>query len=494
MAYHTFFQPGTQPTVVDFEHDKAHNYSMKKIFLLIILWCQMSTGFWGSSLTEKLDAYMSQIDDRCMVAVEIQEMDSGKIVYQKNSLKLMKPASLQKIPTALVALSKLGATYRFETSLHQKGSDLYLQFTGDPTFSLSDLGDLFKSCRKKVGPVLSGNIVVGEYTTPPFPYKDGWTVEAVRFKYGAPISAININKNVICFRFVPGATEKQKPTVIYDPDQPSYKVDNQSVSKACSEEEYLERCDLDLEENVTIRGCVPLGGTAFKICLPVKDHRFKEYVRKCIQSALKMAGVELRGKIVFKAANINLNPAPLAHHFSEPLFQILKTGMKNSDNTIMESLLLPIMLKNPGVFRKNDYLHKFMSLALKEGLGVDMGGQLLMDGSGLSHHNLISAHKINQLLYKAYQNKSFQEAFVASLAVGGLEGTLQNHFKNLPKGIKVVGKTGTLGSVSNVAGYLLHHEKPKYVFTIMMQNFVEDDQVYVDFQEKIVLSLAQSLS
>ncbi|MFN7662641.1 MAG: D-alanyl-D-alanine carboxypeptidase/D-alanyl-D-alanine-endopeptidase [Alphaproteobacteria bacterium] len=467
---------------------------MKKRFLLIVLWCEMSAAFWGSSLTEKLDAYMSQIDDRCMVAVEIQDMDSGKIVYQKNSLKLMKPASLQKIPTALVALSKLGSTYRFETSLHKKGCDLYLQFAGDPTFRLKDLGDLFKSYRKKSGSVISGNIVVGEHTTPPFPYKDGWTVEAVRFKYGAPISAININKNVICLRFVPGATEKQRPTVIYDPDQPSYKIDNQSISKICLEEEYLERCDLDLEENLTIKGCVPLGGAAFKICLPVKDHRFKEYVRKCIQSALREVGVELRGKIIFKVAKLDPNSVLIARHFSEPLFQILKTGMKNSDNTIMESLLLPIMLKTPHAFRKSDYLHKFMTLTLKEGLGVDMEDQLLMDGSGLSHHNLISAHKINELLYKAYQNKSFQEAFVASLAVGGLEGTLQNHFKSLPKGIKIVGKTGTLGGVCNIAGYVFAGEKTRYIFTIMMQNFVGEDTAYIDLQEKIVLSLTHLLS
>jgi D-alanyl-D-alanine carboxypeptidase/D-alanyl-D-alanine-endopeptidase (penicillin-binding protein 4) len=467
---------------------------MKKFFLLIIFGCHMSAAFFGSSpLTTAIDSLIYTTNPYSMVGIEIRDLESGKIIYEKNPHILMRPASLEKIPTALVVLSQLGPTYQFETSLLEKEHTVYLRFSGDPTFTLQDLNGLFKTYKHKKGGTITGNIVINQESVPVFPHVDGWSVEATRFLYGAPISVININKNTICLRVVPAKTDKQKPLIIYDKNQPPYKIDNHSISKACLDEEYIERCDLDLEEQVSIKGCVPNGSPAFKVCLPVKEHRFKEYIRKCIQTSLAEAGIHLKGKIFFRPFS-KQKLHIIAQHLSDPLYDIVKNGMKESDDTIMESVLIPFMLKRPHKFRKPKYLGTFMANVLQDSLGVDLSRAILMDGSGLSHHNLISAHQVAELLWAAWHHKSLREPFLASMAVGGDDGTLKARLKNLPEGVQVLAKTGTLTGIRGLAGYIVKNRKPKYLFAMMMQNFSEDGKNYEELQDKIVIQLSHLIS
>lgn len=438
------------------------------------------------------NSLIQKINSHALIGIEIRDAQSGKIIYEKNSHTLMRPASVEKIPTALMVLSKLGPTYQFKTSLYKKQNDIYVKFRGDPTFTMRHLQELLGAYKKREGSTLSGNIIVNKENVPPFPHFEGWSVEATRFLYGAPISAININKNSVCLKMVPSKTPHQKPLIIYDKHQPAYKVDNQAISAACAEEDYIQRCDLDLEETVSLKGCVPHGSDAFKICLPVKEHRFKEYVRKCFHKALADAGIHFKGKILFR--DFSEKPLTLvAEHRSAPLFEILKVGMKDSDDTVMESVLIPFMLEEPLKFRNAKYLNTFMRQTLQQSLGVDLSDSFFMDGSGLSHHNLISAHQVADLLWQALNHKSLKEPFLASLAIGGEDGTLKSRLKNLPGGIRVLAKTGTLTSMRNLAGYIFRGEKPAYIFSIMMQNFSENGKVYEDLQDKIIVSLSHSI-
>lgn len=439
-----------------------------------------------------LNSLIQKINPHTLIGIEIREVPSGKIIYAKNSHILMRPASVEKIPTALTVLSKLGPTYQFKTSLYKKQNDVYVKFRGDPTFTMHNLKELLEAYKKREGSTIQGNIIINKETVPTFPHFEGWSVEATRFLYGAPISAININKNSVCLKMVPSKVLNQKPFIVYDKHQPAYKVDNQAISAACAEEDYIQRCDLDLEETVFLKGCVPRGADAFKICLPVKEHRFTEYVRKCFHKALAEAGIHLKGKLLFRAFSEKAM-ALIAEHSSEPLFEILKVGMKDSDDTIMESVLIPFMLEAPLKFRDAKYLNTFIAQTLQKSLGVDLSGAFFMDGSGLSHHNLISAHQVTDLLWQALNHKSLKEPFLASLAIGGEDGTLKSRLKNLPNGIRILAKTGTLTSMRNLSGYMFKGEKPVYVFSIMMQNFSENGKVYEDLQDKIIASLGHSI-
>lgn len=291
---------------------------MKRFFLLIVFGCQMSSAFLGSSIEDGINSLIGKANPNALIGIEIRDARSGKIIYEKNSHILMRPASVEKVSTALTVLSKLGTAYQFKTSLYKAKEDVYVRFRGDPTFTFLDLKKLLKTYKKQEGEVIRGNIIINKDTVPIYPYFEGWSVEATRFLYGAPISSININKNSICLKLVPSKESNRKPLVVYDRNQPSYTVDNQAISTACSEENYIQRCDLDFEEEVLLKGCVPPGSSAFKICLPVKEHRFREYVRKCFHQALVDAGIHLKGNLLFKDFSKDTSSL-VAEHRSAPL-------------------------------------------------------------------------------------------------------------------------------------------------------------------------------
>jgi D-alanyl-D-alanine carboxypeptidase/D-alanyl-D-alanine-endopeptidase (penicillin-binding protein 4) len=466
---------------------------MKFLVILILFFCQLAFAFLDPSIGKTIDSMLKKENPHLMVGIEIRDLPSGEIVYEKNAHSLIKPASLQKISSGLVALLQLGPHYRFETALFEKEGSVYLDFSGDPTLSLGDIEKLFHLFKGKKGGRISKDIIIHEKNVPLFFRGEGWSVESTQFLYGAPISIMNINKNSVCFRVVPSKVKKQKPAIIYDKGQPFYPIENKAVSAHCSDSTRMERSDLSFERKISVKGCVPCKTNPFKICLPVKEHHFKEYVRKCIHTALKNSGIYFNGKVIFQRG-FQKKKTLIVRHQSEPLSEILKEGMKKSDNTIMESLMIPAKIKNPPQFRRSSGFEKYVIGVLEKGLGVDLSRARLTDGSGLSHHSLISPRHLATLLLEALHHKIWGGVWLKSMSIGGKDGTLEFRLKNLPKNIKVFAKTGTLTGTNNLAGYILKNGKPRYLFVIMMQNFSEPPDNYKDLQDRIILYLSRLIS
>ncbi|WP_296192823.1 MULTISPECIES: D-alanyl-D-alanine carboxypeptidase/D-alanyl-D-alanine-endopeptidase [unclassified Psychrobacter] len=80
----------------------------------------------------------------------------------------------------------------------------------------------------------------------------------------------------------------------------------------------------------------------------------------------------------------------------------------------------------------------------------------LSNGSGLCRDCSISAANLSELLTYAYNQPSF-DAYVSSLGIAGVSGTISAHSDRLPKS-QAIGrawiKTGTLNNVTSMAGYV----------------------------------------
>jgi D-alanyl-D-alanine carboxypeptidase/D-alanyl-D-alanine-endopeptidase (penicillin-binding protein 4) len=80
----------------------------------------------------------------------------------------------------------------------------------------------------------------------------------------------------------------------------------------------------------------------------------------------------------------------------------------------------------------------------------------LTNGSGLCRDCTLTAANLNELLSFAYRHPSF-DAYVNSLGVAGVSGTIMHHSERLPES-KAIGrawiKTGTLSNVTAMAGYV----------------------------------------
>jgi len=95
--------------------------------------------------------------------------------------------------------------------------------------------------------------------------------------------------------------------------------------------------------------------------------------------------------------------------------------------------------------------------------GVNMTGVRIADGSGLSSYDRLTARAIGELLISAISDTAISSAFVASLPVAGVSGTLEDRMKRLPAYRHVFAKTGTTTRASALSGYVT----TRYVFAIL---------------------------
>jgi D-alanyl-D-alanine carboxypeptidase/D-alanyl-D-alanine-endopeptidase (penicillin-binding protein 4) len=67
------------------------------------------------------------------------DVQSKRVLSERNADQLFLPASVSKLATVYAALEILGPDYRFATTLYRRGSDIYLRGGGDPSLASTDL-------------------------------------------------------------------------------------------------------------------------------------------------------------------------------------------------------------------------------------------------------------------------------------------------------------------------------------------------------------------
>lgn len=141
-----------------------------------------------------------------------------------------------------------------------------------------------------------------------------------------------------------------------------------------------------------------------------------------------------------------------------------------------ESLLKTIAAKsNPD--NKNGSWEKGCELIGKylSELGLDDSQFYIDDGSGLSRQNELSANAITTVLQKQYRSRNWP-LYRDSLAVGGIDGTLEKHFKNERYKGKILGKTGYIAGVKSLSGICIT-DKGDYIFSILGNNGPSRDAI-----------------
>ena len=81
---------------------------------------------------------------------------------------------------------------------------------------------------------------------------------------------------------------------------------------------------------------------------------------------------------------------------------------------------------------------------------------IMTNGSGLCRECTVTAANLNELLTYAYGHPSFG-AYVSSLGIAGVSGTIAAHSERLPESAAIGRawiKTGTLDNVTSMAGYV----------------------------------------
>ncbi len=152
---------------------------------------------------------------------------------------------------------------------------------------------------------------------------------------------------------------------------------------------------------------------------------------------------------------------------SPTLRRILFVMNHESDNFIAETLR-----KDVGAYagtRGSTAEGSRVTTALLNDRGILGAGDRLVDGSGLSRANRVSASSFVRLLAAADAEPTWGRSLIDSLPRGG-EGTLIRRFLNEPARSRVRAKTGYINGVSSLAGTVTSIGGTRYAFAFLMND------------------------
>ena len=177
---------------------------------------------------------------------------------------------------------------------------------------------------------------------------------------------------------------------------------------------------------------------------------------------------------------------PLARDVSEPLADIVRFMGRESDNYTAE-----VLVKQLGALyadRGSTAAGVAVIRGALEGAGVPLTGVRLADGSGLSGLDRLTANALVALLEAGLADSELRVAFLASLAVAGVDGTLEDRLQRKPARGQVIAKTGTTNAASALSGFV----RDRYVFAIL-QNGRPISAYWARLaQDRFALALASS--
>lgn len=478
--------------------------------------------------------------------ISITSLD-GRTIYEKNDAQLFAPASNAKLFTTSAALALLGSDATIETRVIAAAApdaqgtvhgDVTLVGAGDTSMSgrtypydgrterpnppLGALASLADQLQKRGVRHIEGNIIGDDTAFPWEPYGAGWAWDDLEWSWGAPVSALTVNDNVVYLAVMPGARPGDPLTFAWNPDATNsyYTVNNTGRTSAAGSQPSL---GLDRQlgsREIRIFGTLPAGGSAKHLALAIQDpaefaaiafrqmletrgitvtgtalahHRMSTDTAIYEQSALRPLTLPADTGANAKHAPLQLaTPLPagavvLASRTSVPLLQDITVTNKVSQNLHAEILLrlLGQHYGDDGSIVEGARVVRAFALRA----GVEPQDFFFYDGSGLSPQDRVTPRAFTALLrYAAEQPWGAQ--FRATLPVGGVDGTLSDRFTHARLHGHVFAKTGTLEEVNSLSGYVTSASGSTLVVSILCNGHMPQAQGIVSTIDGIVTDAA----
>lgn len=416
--------------------------------------------------------------------VVVYELDEGQLLYEYNGYKLFTPASTLKLITAATTLAKLGTNYRFRTYFFKHGDDIYVKGTGDPLLLSKDI-ELAAREIKWYGIDSLRNIFVDESYFDTIRKGKGWMWDEGPRPFNPNISALNVNYDLIEVIIKPSDVGNP-PRVRLEPSTNFVVICNNAVTIDSGETTIeVDRVYEQTVNKLIIKGELPQTHDELRVYRTVEEPAL--YVGHLLKENLERIGVKVYGSVLYGVTPAEVET--LWVHYSPCLSKIVLELNKWSSNFIAEHLLKAIGAELKGVPGTADKGLTVVEEFLEE-IGINSYPHKIVDGSGLSRYNLISPYELVQLLIYVYRQFSYMYEFVASLPIGGIDGTLRNRFESTPYVVRA--KTGTMTGVSGLAGYTMTENGHLLAFAMMTQGYtipIEEVRTYQDSLLQIIRSI-----
>ncbi len=202
------------------------------------------------------------------------------------------------------------------------------------------------------------------------------------------------------------------------------------------------------------------------------------------RQALADAGVQVGGRT--RTGVLITSGLPLAQDLSDPLREIVRYMGRESDNFIAE-----VLVKQLGAIHAGRGSTAAGASVIRDTLaeaGVPLAGVRLADGSGLSRLDRLTVSALVALLGAGIADADVRDAFLASLAVAGVDGTLEDRLRSRPARGRVIAKTGTTNLASALSGFV----RDRYVFAVIQNGRPISTYWARRAQDRFALALAAS--
>ncbi|MCU7490889.1 MAG: D-alanyl-D-alanine carboxypeptidase/D-alanyl-D-alanine-endopeptidase [Bacteroidota bacterium] len=493
--------------------------NFKQLFLLSFVLLQATvsaqnfqTPAFNKFNSSRIAEFWQQIDDifndpnfnSANWGVVVKSLETGEYLYKRNEDKLMVPASNLKLFTTSAGLLLLGKNYRYKTNLYMNGNlegsilkgDLIIQGSGDPTISgRFHEEDPYKVYNDWADTLLSrgieeitGNLIGDDKLFDENGLGEGWSWDYETYWYSASTSAISFNDNCVDIIIKPTEAGKQASLSIL-PETKYVTIINKVVTVPKD-----TPTDIDVYRErgtniITVFGKISENSEEFKTYSTVNNPtQFSLIVLKDI---LKKKGIVIRGYATdIDEENVSLDYSKMKKiftHYSVPLSEIVRVINKNSQNFYAEQLLKTIGLTKYG-FGSIENGVKAVKNLLRE-MGINSEDMIMADGSGLSRLDLVTPRQIVDLLNYMYKNETFS-VFYQTLPVAGIDGSLARRMLRSKAENNVRAKTGYLGGVRSLCGFVHTADNEPVAFSIIVNNYIVPATLADNLQDLVCLRLA----
>ena len=411
------------------------------------------------------------------VSVVVQAVDEAQPIVSHLADLPRSPASVMKMVTTWSVLESLGPAYTWPTEVYFLGAfdghtldgDLALKGHGDPYLVVEEVWKLLRALRRMGLTEITGDLVLDDsHFAIDEPDPGAFDGQPYRTYNVAP-NALLMNFKAVQFQFTPDP-EHGRVSVATDPLLANLKIDNKLalVDGACRGYQAgisFNHADPATLERVVLDGQFARRCNVYGLARTVLQH--DTYAFGLFSSLWKEVGGEFNGKL--RKAQIPPESTPALVWQSRPLGEVVRSINKNSNNVMTRQLVYTLGAETAGApgTRANG-ITAVRDLLTARGLNID--SLMLQNGAGLSRDERASMQLFVDLLRAAYRSPYAPE-FIASLSLGGLDGTTRRRFDaSMPASGVMHLKTGRFDHVSAVAGYVRAPNDKTYVVAVVMNS------------------------
>ena len=442
----------------------------------IWLWAILSLPFWAGSCASAAhtksnpsplasDIEQSSVFSNGFTGFVLFDPEKNQTLCAINGDRYFTPASNTKILTLYLSSRLLGDSLLAFRYRYAHDGALEIKPTGDPTF-LHPKFRHWQAGYALLRQAIGDHFYVCDLPKFPIPYGPGWNWDDFDYDYSAERSSLPMYGNLRRLF--------------------ALRRDSLSVEPAYWRPYLYKKQDP--------KGDVHVSDPQNSIAYPKEKQFPQDYERWVPVHGVREQMESLLADTLWKRVR-NSDPLrygtqqPWKNFRSCPVDTVYRLLMHHSDNFIAEQLLLQCAaikfdtLDEQKIIRwANDSL--FASLPAKP---------RWVDGSGLSRYNLNTPSNIVWVLHQLWKAQNHQR-LMDWFPSGGVSGTIQTWYAN-KKGEPpyVFAKTGTMGGVHCLSGYLRTDSGKTLIFSFMHNNFVVPSKTYKEEMQRILETIKKRM-